>query len=197
MPPWCFECVGQAAHGIRALKNNTPAALRAAGKDTRASIGEALFGDENCYCCRGIGFVSPLLELGGNPSELIQELGFVAVQLVEKITIAHQMEHGAAKVLLFLLCVGSDALNCVCDGRTIGPDQARMPVTALHPREGRRFQGRDAVQAPQDSGHHVDELRVDQSLGLVGIEKLGAELLEMARILPLDDKTPSRQPMFQ
>ena len=169
------------------IQRNTPARKRDDQCDETT-----LFGDKSCYYRRGIGFVSPLLELARNPGELIQELGFVAVQLVEKIAIAHQMEHGAAEVLLFLPCIGPDALNSVCVGRTVGSGQALMPVTALHPREGRRFQGWHAVQAPKDSGHYVDELHVDDASGLVSVEKLGAELLETVRMLSFNHKTPSR-----
>ena len=46
-----------------------------------------------------------------DPIELHHEVGLVAVQLVEKIPITHEMENGAAEVLLFLFCIGLDALE--------------------------------------------------------------------------------------
>jgi len=46
-----------------------------------------------------------------DPTELHHKVGLVAVQLVETIPITHVMENGAAEVLLFLLCIGLDALE--------------------------------------------------------------------------------------
>ncbi len=69
-----------------------------------------------------------------DPTQLHHKVGLVSVQLIEEIAVAHQVEDGATKSLLFVPYLALAAW------RSVRPLQTVMLVTALHPGKCRSFQ---------------------------------------------------------
>ena len=91
---------------------------------------------------RGLPTRVLMVQCSCDPTELHHEVGLVTVQLVEEIAIAHQMEDGSTKSLLFVPYLALAAWKSVRIHQTV------MLVTALHPGKCRGFQRWHAAQAP-------------------------------------------------
>jgi hypothetical protein len=128
-------------------------------------------------------------ELRGNPPEVKDEVGLIAIELVDDVAVAHQVKDGATEVLSFqssplFAATPSLTVRLVGEGVTL--------VTALHPRKRCGFQRGHPPQTPEQSRHDVNELFLDHSLGCVGRDELRPEGIILRRALSLEDKASRR-----
>ena len=139
-----------------------------------------------------------MLEFGRHPRQLVDQLSFIPVEFVEQVPIPNEVEHGAAEGLLPPLGRVIDSTRLVVLRFLVwllGFNQMRqgaVPVASVHPRERRGLESRHAAQAPQDPGHEVDQLRLENALRSVSVKQLAAQGVEGVRILAIDDEASGR-----
>jgi hypothetical protein len=94
-------------------------------------------------------------ELSGDASQVQDEVGLIAIQLVDDVAVAHQVKDGATEVLSLQSCPVPASTPTLGVGLVA---EVGTLMTALHPGERCGFQRGHPPQTPEQSRHDVHEL---------------------------------------
>ena len=133
-------------------------------------------------------------ELSGDAPQVQDEVGLIAIELVDDVAVAHEVKDGATEVLSLQSCPVLASTTTLGVGLVA---EVGTLVTALHPRKRCGFQRGHPPQTPEQSRHDVHELFLNEAVGCVGRDEFGPELLILRHPLALENEAARRQTMLQ